>query len=542
MKARSERPPAEDSTARAAAPVRRRAAPETPSGTVVRAVDPRSLQRLQGRAGNAAVSGLVTRRTAATAGPDGGLAVQRDTNSTSGVVSQAPVRHVEWTGDPVSMANALRDLLLSGDVERIALSLGMLWVRGMVDTLRMLKLDAGAYAAVTSAAPFTANARLMAALDVVEGRSPQPTADVPADQAVELRAMHDVPDWPRIIGPQARPAVLLPDPDRTPDPVLSDPRYYAALYDAIRRNRALAGQYLLRAVKARPADRVPGGFVYVGPSHKGDRPAGLDAPDPRRKAVNEALWRELGVGEGTQASVNTWDSAKFSFGPGFAATGLLRRVMDNLARSGSDVLPVLRNAGLIYENNQWYVVDPDTRSVASGAAALDVLSKDVGLIGTFLDTAGDPASRRQWMEAEWQAMRSAGGAAAVPDQVVRNWPVDLVVFVAHCVHWGGTTWKDWDSAAPPDLFHVVRRQAAHVPRRTDDPRILTALSARTFLGFSGGLLPNALRLRGRDPGPLPADWSSAFAGAVALPVSDKPLVAHVIEATEESSGPKGADQ
>ncbi|MEU6347247.1 hypothetical protein ABZ883_40645 [Streptomyces sp. NPDC046977] len=46
----------------------------------------------------------------------------------------------------------------------------------------------------------------------------------------------------------------------------------------------------------------------------------------------------------------------------------------------------------------------------------------------------------------------------------------------------------------------------------------------------------------RRAAPLPADRNSAFVGAVALPMGDKPLVAHVIEATEESSGPKGADQ
>lgn len=152
--------------------------------------------------------------------------------------------------------------------------------------------------------------------------------------------MHDVPDWPRIIGPEKPPMVLAD----TPGLVKRDPRYYDALYDAIRRNRAMVGQYLLKPVKARPADHVPGGYVHVGPSRKGDQPTALDVPDEKRKAVNEALWKELGVGEGTQASINTWDTAKFSFGPGFAATGMLRTVMDNLAKSGADVLAPLRAA------------------------------------------------------------------------------------------------------------------------------------------------------------------------------------------------------
>jgi hypothetical protein len=466
--------------------------------------------------------------------PEGtSIAVQREENSTSAIQSQAPIKPVPWTGDAVSMANALRNLLVAQEIDRIADSLNGLWIRDIVDTLRMLKLDPGAFAAITAATRFKTNPRLVGALDVVEGRSPGAAGILP-DQAIELRAMHDAPDWPRIIGPQSPPKVLV-NPDTLADPVLSDPRYYAALYDAIRRNRALASQYLLRTVKPRPADRVPGGYVYVGPSQKGDQPGGLDVPDPKRKAVNEAIWKELGVGEGTQATINTWDSARFTFGPGFAATGLLRRVMDNLAKSGSEVLTVLRNAGVMYQNNTWVVVDPDSQSVKYGAEALQVMSRNVSLISTFLDTAGDPAMRRQWMEAEWGAMHGSGGAANVPDQVVMNWPVDLIVFVAHCVHWGGLTWKDWDNRDPPSLFDVVRKQAGHVPRQKDDPRILTWLSANTFLSFSGGLLLKTMRERGRRQGiaiNLPDDWKTAFVGAVALPASTTTPVYHIIEAGE----------
>lgn len=460
--------------------------------------------------------------------------VQRAPNSSSGIQSQAPVAPIAWTGTALSMANALRNLLLASDTDRIVDSLNGLWIRDIVDTLRALKLDAAAFGTITGTVRFKNTARLMASLDVVEGRSAG-AAGLPLDQSIELRAMHDAADWPRIIGPQSPPSPLLPPPGSVEDPVLNDPRYYSALYDAIQRNRALAGQYLLRSVKARPADRVPGGFVYVGPSHKGDQPTGLNVPDPKRKEVNEALWRELGVGEGTQASINTWDSAKFSFGPGFAATGLLRRVMDNLAKSGPEVLAVLKNAGLIYQQNTWYVVDSGAQTVKSGAAALEVLSKDTGLISTFLDTAGDPAMRRQWMEAEWQAISGQGGAAAVPDQVVKNWPIELIVFVAHCVHWGGPTWKDWDNATPPSLFEVVRKQAGHVPRQKDDPRILTLLSANTFLGFSDGLLQKIMKERGRRQGiacNLPDDWKTAFAGAVALPASATTPVFHIIEIDE----------
>ena len=457
----------------------------------------------------------------------------RSPNSSSGVQSRAPVAPVAWTGTAVSMANAMRNLLIAGDLDRIADSLIGLWVRDIVDTLRMLKLEPTAFAAITGAPRFKGNPHLMAALEVVEGRSPSAAA-LPPDQYIQLRAIHDAADWPRIIGPQSWRIPQVPNSD-TDDPVLSDARYLPALYDTIRRSRALAGQYVLRSVNPRPADRVPGGFVYVGPSQKGDKPSGLDVPDAKRKEVNEAVWKELGVGEGTQASINTWDSAKFTFGPGFAASGLLRQVMDNLAKSAPDVLAALKTAGVIYQNGTWFVVDTDAQTVKAGAAALDVLSKDIGLIRTFLDTANDPVMRRQWMEAEWQALRGASGAAAVPDQVVKNWPVELIVFVAHCVHWGGGTWKGWDSATPPSLFDVVRKQAKRVPARKDDPRILTLTSAGTFLGFSGHLLQRTMRERGRRQGidaNLPDGWATGFADAVALPTSATTPVFQIIEADE----------
>ncbi len=458
--------------------------------------------------------------------------------NTSEPMSRQPVPLVPWTGDPVSMANALRNLLLNQELDRIADSLGMLWIRGIVDTLRMLKLDAGAYAAIVASARFKGNNRLMAARDVVEGRPPA-TAGLFNDQAVELRAMSDVPNWPNIIGPYVRHSPQLPNSDLasdpSDDPVLTSPAYRAALFDAIRRNRMMTGQYLLNTVKPRPADRVPGGYKYVGPSHKGDSPSELNVPDPKQEEVNKALWKELGVGEGTQASINTWDTAKFSFGPGFAAVGMLRQVMDNLTKAGSEVLVPLRNAGLIFERGTWFVVDTEAQVVRSGNQALELLSKDVGLIQTFLDTAGDANMRKQWMDAEWKAMQGASGAAAVPPEVVEKWPVELIVFVAHCVHWGGLTWKDWKSTTPPSLFHVVRTQARHVDRRADDPRILTHLSAATFLGFSNRLLERTLKAQGRRMGieaNLPDGWSTGFAGAVALPTKTSTPVFHVIEADE----------
>ncbi|QEO13623.1 hypothetical protein FLP10_03690 [Agromyces intestinalis] len=455
--------------------------------------------------------------------------LQREQNSTSALQSTPPVPPVSWTGDAVTMATAMTRLLLEHDTDRIAKSLAMLWVRGIVDTLFMLKRDAGAFAAITAAPAFRADQRLMAALDVVEGRQPKVEGLFP-DQAIEFQAMHDVPNWPKIIGPDAPPLVL----KDAADLVQRDPRYYDALYDAIRRNRAMAGEYLLRSVKARPKDHVPGGYIYVGPSHKGDQPDALDVPDAKRKAVNEAIWKELGVGEGTQASINTWDTAKFSFGPGFAATGLLRSVMDNLAKAGADALVPLKAAGLVYQNGTWFVVDPATRTVRSGREALDLLSQDRGLIGTFLDTAGDTRMRKQWMDAEWQAMMGGSGAAAVPKRVVENWPIDLIVFVAHCVHWGGRTWKQWESDDPPAVFEVVRTQARSVGHQKD-PRVLTLLSANTFRSFAGGLLMKTLREQGRrqdTPVNLPDDWNTGFAGAVALPASATKPVFHLIEADE----------
>ncbi|HEY0637960.1 MAG TPA: hypothetical protein VGD67_09960 [Pseudonocardiaceae bacterium] len=438
--------------------------------------------------------------------------VQREPTSTSGVLSQEPVRPVPWTGDPTTMSTAMTALLVTGDHDRIARSLGMLWVRGMVDTLFMLKRDPGAFAAITTAAEFRADARLMAALDVVEGRNPA-VDDLFLDQAIEFQAMRDAADWPAFIGPDATTLELR----EVRDLIRSDPRYHDALYDMIRRHRSMAGTYALRAVPPNPANRVPGGKQYVGPSHKSDRPSALGATsDPKRKAVNEALWKELGVGEGTQASINTWDRAKFTFGPGFAATGLLHKVMDNLAKAGANALAPLRAAGLVHRNNTWYVVDPDARTVESGKKALDVLSRDVGLVSTFLDTAGDPAMRKEWMDAEWQAMRTGSGAAAVPDVVVQNWPIELIVFVAHCVHWGGRTWQNWADETPPSLFTVVRLQARHVDHQKD-PRILTLLSANTFRSFAGGLLPNTLKEKGRAAAPLPENWDSAHGDAVALP-------------------------
>lgn len=426
-----------------------------------------------------------------------------------------------------------------GDFGLIRSSLAGLWVRDIVDTLKVMRRDITSYGAIVASAEFRENSRLVAAASAVTGEF-RDAAGLPDDQRIELAAMNDVGSWPDILtrtasGQQWHPPLAAPE--QTPAGVSvadmrGDPRYIAAMYDAVARNRALARGHLLRTVKPRPQDHVPGGKIYVGPSHAADRPGGLDSPDNARKRVNEAIWHELGVGEGSQASVNTWDTARFSFGPGFAATGLLTRVMDNLAKAGASVTAVLRDAGVALVRGEWWAVDPATRSVKRGKEALEVLAADIGLINTFLDTADDPVMRKQWMDAEWQALTSGSGAAAVPQNVVDGWPIDLIVFVAHCVHWGGKTWTDWGRMSVPELSEVVRIQAGFVGRglsvgpfrpgqqAAPDARVLTWLSAQTFFGFSGGLLGRTV-LSGVKPQPLPADWREGHNGEVAVPATPK---------------------
>ncbi|MEU6347248.1 hypothetical protein ABZ883_40650 [Streptomyces sp. NPDC046977] len=67
MKAVPERSPGEESAGRAPASARRPGDPAAATGAPARGVDARALQRLQGRAGNAAVARLVAQRTATTA-------------------------------------------------------------------------------------------------------------------------------------------------------------------------------------------------------------------------------------------------------------------------------------------------------------------------------------------------------------------------------------------------------------------------------------------------------------------------------------------
>ena len=57
----------------------------------------------------------------------GAIRVQRSENSTSAIPSQTPPRLVPWTGGAVSMANAMRNLLITQEMDRIADSLSMLW-------------------------------------------------------------------------------------------------------------------------------------------------------------------------------------------------------------------------------------------------------------------------------------------------------------------------------------------------------------------------------------------------------------------------------
>ncbi|MBV8996749.1 MAG: hypothetical protein JO287_24275 [Pseudonocardiales bacterium] len=116
----------------------------------------------------------------------------------------------------------------------------------------------------------------------------------------------------------------------------------------------------------------------------------------------------------------------------------------------------------------------------------------------------------------------------MPLQVMENWDITTVVFVAHCVHWRPIlSWKHWDRPKPPSLLNVVRQMHPLVDRQAQKRR-LTVQAAATFFSFSGGILKEKLG----EAGPLPDGWDTGFEHAIALPVDDKSTKYRIIKGKE----------
>jgi hypothetical protein len=311
-------------------------------------------------------------------------------------------------------------------------------------------------------------------------------------QKRELEAFRQVRQWP----------TLLPAAGSSAPVDAQTQLRREEIVDYIRRDRAtIATRPELARVPPAGAE-TPGGYQYGGQTGGGPRPR-LANGDAWRSEVNQAIWAELGGREGGASAVNTWDRATVTLGGGFAAGGQLPEVMRRFFAADSGAAGAFLDMGFTLQNGHWLAVDLATGTVLADNAALQSIRNEPSVLSRFMNLAEDPVHGQNFVDAEWQTIRANAGD--FPD-AVRGWPVRTIVYVAHCVHWGGLTWPQWVPIGP-DLAAIVRAQATHVARLDPDAWAgggslqILPVATSTFVTMAGGLARGVLDA----PAPLPAD-------------------------------------
>lgn len=397
--------------------------------------------------------------------------------------------------------------LLDGDVysHTAPLVLEQLWIKDMIDVVRIMDRNWHSLEKLTSVVG--GHTRVLMAIRAVQDPEhftyPEgmDIGDYSKDgeQKREMESFRAVRQWPVLLSMAGTPAPTNADSCKPVNEIV----------DYIRRDRA--------TISARPelvhvphrGPEVPGGYMYGGGNVGGLRPA-LEEPDPWRTQVNQAIWGEFAGGEGGASAVNTWDRATLSLGAGFAAGGLLPEVMRRFFASDPAAEGMFLDAGFTFRNGRWLAVDVTTGFVVADDAALQWIRNDVKLLSLFMNIAEDLGHGQSFVNAEWQTIRAAAGN--VPD-TVRGWPIRTIVYVAHCVHWGGLTWGRW-AAIGPDLATIIRTQALHVPRIAPAAWAgggalqILPIATSTFVSMSGGLARTVLQV----PAPLPGDIATGSYG------------------------------
>jgi hypothetical protein len=262
-----------------------------------------------------------------------------------------------------------------------------------------------------------------------------------------------------------------------------------------------------------------------------------DSADPHVRA-KKAVWKELGH-EGTLDSINTYDNQILTWGKGFSAhSGSMNEVLEIMFRLDPEAKKVMLRAGIDCERNpkSWKVVNGETGMIETGDNALRLLQFDPKLLGVFVTLGRAPEHGPYALEAQWQAMKKPGNAAAVPTYAW-NWPEAAIALAAHLSHWSPAFgWGRHDySRTGGDLVKIagtwaraatrIATYAAALPNGAILVRMKDMMQpGHRLLGFAGGAGGQAVMQRATivtgTPATLGAD--ARYAGHVLLPVYGKP--------------------
>jgi len=150
----------------------------------------------------------------------------------------------------------------------------------------------------------------------------------------------------------------------------------------------------------------------------------------RRKIM---AFEEIQNGEGTTASINTYDSQIVTWGTGWGGLGWLGQVMTR-AVTNNAVRAALEQAGVRYRSRNTYdIVDLKTKKVVTGKQeALEVMRASVPLLNLLIKLARSPETREAVADAQLGTFFISAGDISSADEMYTQ---ALFNMVSHLKHW-----------------------------------------------------------------------------------------------------------
>lgn len=209
-----------------------------------------------------------------------------------------------------------------------------------------------------------------------------------------------------------------------------------AVIEAVKENRRAAARLYGYGKKLglAPGDK---GFGYIYGGSGGVKPHRREQGDD--KELLDALGAEL-VFEGGTSAINAYDRAKFSFGMGYALSGALEDVMDEIARKPG-VEALLAQYGLRWEHRLLWVLNVDRGTIESGSDALALLRGSPDLLSAFIHLGEGSSTGQDVADVQWAhfAKRMKPIMDLAKEEKAKGTPVSLpnLRVAAHMKWWRG---------------------------------------------------------------------------------------------------------
>jgi hypothetical protein len=195
------------------------------------------------------------------------------------------------------------------------------------------------------------------------------------------------------------------------------------------------------------------GFFYLGKDTGYPELSGTEFEKHLKKIILDELGKE-----GSYSSINTYDGEIFTWGKGFAISGSLMDVFENLTMDKSiNAIQIFNNIGIQISEGTLKVLDSEGHWLKDvmpakkkeDYKASNYIRSNKQLLSFFIEFAEKKDYQKSIVNAQYKVFTESAGK--YPDYIVNktktgydlNWSDESVTVLAHLSHWCGYSWSNY---------------------------------------------------------------------------------------------------